>query len=143
MNRTELENYISETFSATGEQLFAKLRVFRHLGSRKWFAVIMDIPRKNLGLSGDGEISVVNLKCDPILIGSFRGEPGIFPAWHMNKAHWLSVSLDGTTSDDSLMFLLDMSYELTKKYSAERLDYKYFKGDCFLKKTIKTLEIVF
>ena len=54
MNRTELENYINETFSATGEQLFAKypsFRVFRHLGSRKWFAVIMDIPRKNLGLS--------------------------------------------------------------------------------------------
>ena len=75
MNRTELENYISETFSTSGEQLFAKypsFRVFRHSGNRKWFAVIMDIPRKNLGLSGDGEISVVNLKCDPILIGSFR-----------------------------------------------------------------------
>ena len=58
---------------------------------------------------------MVNLKCDPILIGSFREEPGVFPAWHMNKAHWLSVALDGTASDDSLMFLLDMSYELTKK----------------------------
>jgi len=33
----------------------------------------------------------------------------------MNKAHWLSVALDGTASDDSLLFLLDMSYELTKK----------------------------
>ena len=54
MNRLDLENYISETFSTTGEQLFAKypsFRVFRHLGNRKWFAVIMDIPRKNLGLS--------------------------------------------------------------------------------------------
>ena len=118
MNRTELENYISETFGTTGEQFFAKypsFRVFRHLGNRKWFAVIMDIPRKSLGLSGDSEISVVNLKCDPILIGSFREEPGVFPAWHMNKAHWLSVALDGTASDDSLLFLLDMSYELTKK----------------------------
>jgi len=118
MNRTGLETYISETFGATGERLFAKypsFRVFRHLGSRKWFAVIMDIPRKNLGLPGDGEISVVNLKCDPILIGSFREESGIFAAWHMNKAHWLSVALDGTASDESLLFLLDMSYELTKK----------------------------
>ena len=118
MNRLDLENYISETFITTGEQLFAKypsFRVFRHLGNRKWFAVIMDIPRKNLGLPGDGEISVVNLKCASILIGSFREESGIFPAWHMNKAHWLSVALDGTASDDSLMFLLDMSYELTKK----------------------------
>ena len=64
MNRLDLENYISETFGTAGEQLFAKypsFRVFRHLGNRKWFAVIMDIPRKNLGLSGDGEISVVEM----------------------------------------------------------------------------------
>ena len=118
MNRLDLENYISEAFDTPGEQLFARypsFRVFRHWGNRKWFAVIMDISRKNLGLSGDGEISVVNLKCDPILLGSFREEVGIFPAWHMNKTHWLSVALDGTASDDTLMFLLDMSYELTKK----------------------------
>lgn len=118
MNRLDLENYISETFSTAGEQLFAKypsFRVFRHWGNRKWFAVIMDIPKKNLGLPDGGTISVVNLKCDSILIGSFREEPGIFPAWHMNKAHWLTVALDGTATDESLLFLLDMSYELTKK----------------------------
>ena len=117
MNRLDLENYISETFSTTGEQLFAKypsFRVFRHLSNRKWFAVIMDIPRKNLGLTGEDEISVVNLKCDTRLIGPFREEPGIFPGWHMNKAHWLSVALDGTVADEQIKFLVDMSYELTK-----------------------------
>ena len=116
MNRLDLENYISETFSTTGEQLFAKypgFRVFRHLSNRKWFAVIMDIPRKNLGLTGEGEISVVNLKCDTRLIGSFRMEPGIFPGWHMNKAHWLTVVLDGSVDEEKIRFLVDMSYELT------------------------------
>ena len=65
--------------------------------------------------SGEGEISVVNLKCDTRLIGSFREEPGIFPGWHMNKAHWLTVALDGTVDDEKIKFLVDMSYELTKK----------------------------
>ena len=86
MNRIELENHISQTFSTVGEQLFARypnFQIFRHLGSKKWFAVVMDIPKKNLGLSDDGMISVVNLKCNTLLIGSFREEPGIFPAWHM------------------------------------------------------------
>ena len=118
MNRKELEKLIFKEYKAKPDfpwDSAPTYAVFRHKENKKWFAVIMDIPRKNLGLSRDGEISVVNLKCDPILIGSFRGEPGIFPAWHMNKAHWLSVALDGTASDDSLMFLLDMSYELTKK----------------------------
>jgi len=117
MNRQELASYLTDTYSITGEHLFAKypnFQVFRHIGNKKWFAVIMDIPRKNLGLAGDGEISVVNLKCDTRLIGTFRLEPGIFPGWHMNKAHWLSVALDGTVEEEKIRFLTDMSYELTK-----------------------------
>ena len=118
MNRSELEAYITETYSAEGEHLFANypsFLVFRHNRNRKWFAVIMDIPRKKLKLPGEGEISVVNLKCDTRLIGSFRMEPGIFPGWHMNKTHWLSVALDGSVEDEKIRFLVEMSYTLTKK----------------------------
>jgi predicted DNA-binding protein (MmcQ/YjbR family) len=117
MTRLELAAYLTDTYSATGENLFARhpsFQVFRHHWNKKWFSVIMDIPRKNLGLTGESEISVVNLKCDTRLIGSFREEPGIFPGWHMNKAHWLSVVLDGTVNDEKIMFLVDISYELTK-----------------------------
>ena len=117
MNRSKLEAYITEIYSTEGEHLFAKypsFLVFQHKENRKWFAVIMDIPRKNLGLTGEGEITVVNLKCDTRLIGSFREEPGIFPGWHMNKAHWLSVALDGMVEDEKIRFWVDMSYELTK-----------------------------
>ena len=56
----------------------------------------------------------MNLKYDTRQIGSFQEEPGIFPGWHMNKAHWLSVALDGTVEDEKIEFLVDMSYELTK-----------------------------
>ena len=118
MNRQELAAYLTETYNTTDEYLFARypnFQVFRHNGKKKWFAVLMDIPRKNLGLEGENEISVVNLKCDTRLIGSFRMEPGIFPGWHMNKAHWLTVALDGTVEDEKIKFLVDMSYELTKR----------------------------
>ena len=118
MNRQELAAYLAETYGSEGEHLFAKypsFLVFRHDGNRKWFAVIMDLPGKNLGLPGEGEISVVNLKCDTRLIGSFREEPGIFPGWHMNKAYWISVALDGMVDDEKIKFLVDMSSGLTKK----------------------------
>lgn len=85
----KMEKYIEKQYGVTGEHLFAKypnFRVFRHGTNRKWFAVFMDIPKEKLGLSG-GQISVVNVKCDPRLIGSFRQQPGIFPAYHMSKAH--------------------------------------------------------
>jgi len=112
-----LYDYIEETYGATGENLFNKypsFRVFRHQSNRKWFAVIMEIPGEKLGLSGGGDIRVVNVKCDPRLIGSFRQTQGIFPAYHMSKAHWLTVALDGTVDEEKIRFLLDMSYDLTK-----------------------------
>ena len=112
-----LLSYIEETHGVVGEYPFAKdaaTCVFRHENNRKWFAVIMEIPREKLGLSGDGDIRVVNVKCDTRLIGSFRQETGIFPAYHMSKAHWLTVALDGTVEEDKLRFLLDMSYDLTR-----------------------------
>ena len=117
MNRTNLESYIEETYGVAGERLFAKdltTCVFRHWSNRKWFAVIMEVPKAKLGLSGDSLIRVVNVKCDPRLIGSFRQETGIFPAYHMSKAHWLTVALDGTVDEDKIRFLLDMSYDLTR-----------------------------
>ena len=111
-----LQSYIEETYGAMGENLFAKypsFRVFRHSSNRKWFAVIMEIPREKLSLSG-GNIQVVNVKCDTRMIGSFRQESGIYPGYHMHKAHWLTVALDGTVAEDKIKFLIDMSYDLTK-----------------------------
>ncbi|MBE6944388.1 MAG: MmcQ/YjbR family DNA-binding protein [Ruminococcaceae bacterium] len=117
MNPEKLERYIEAVYGAAGERLFARdpaTCVFRHQSNRKWFAVIMEIPGEKLGLQNVGSISVVNVKCDPRLIGSFRLEQGIFPAYHMSKAHWLTVALDGTVPEDKLQFLLEMSYDLTK-----------------------------
>ena len=65
MNREELAAYLTDTYGSEGEHLFSKypsFLVFRHNGNRKWFAVIMDIPRKNLGLPGEGQTQVVNLR---------------------------------------------------------------------------------
>ena len=111
------QSYIEDTYAVTGEWLFARdpaTCVFRHGSNRKWFAVIMEIPRCKLGLPGGEAICVMNVKCDPRMIGSFRMEPGFFPAYHMSKTHWLTVALDGTVEVEKVRFLLDISYELTK-----------------------------
>ncbi|WP_316378062.1 MmcQ/YjbR family DNA-binding protein, partial [Enterococcus faecium] len=33
------------------------------------------------------------LKVDPELGGILRGKEGYFPAYHMNKEHWISIDL--------------------------------------------------
>ena len=117
MNREELEAYILNHYSTEPDYPWAdtpRAAVFRHAGHRKWFALVMEVPRDKLGLPGTEKLDIVNFKCDPILISSLRGETGIFPAYHMNKASWITASLDGSVSAETIELLLDVSYELTK-----------------------------
>ena len=83
------------------------------IGGLMYIALIMDVPKNKLGLQGEEVLEVVNFKCDPILIGTLREEPGFFPAYHMSKDSWITVALDGSVSDDKIKMLLDTSYEAT------------------------------
>ena len=117
MNREELEAYILNHYSTEPDYPWAdtpRAAVFRHVANRKWFALLMEVSREKLGLPGTEKLDIVNFKCDPILISSLRGETGIFPAYHMNKASWITVALDGSVSSETIELLLDVSYELTK-----------------------------
>ncbi len=117
MNRAEWETYILETYQAEGDFPWARYpdyEVFRHGSNQKWFALVMEIPREKLGLPGDGNLAVMNLKCGPALVGALRSETGFFPAYHMSKDSWITAALDGTVADDQLKALLDVSYDLTK-----------------------------
>ena len=88
--------------------------MFRHLHHRKWFAVLMNIPAHKLGRENDEEIWVVNVKAKPEEIGSLRMMKGVYPAYHMNKEHWLSLNL--AEIDETLLYeLVDESFCLTFK----------------------------
>lgn len=116
MNREAIKQYIAEIYHVQPYQAWQKYPnywVFRHNRHLKWFALIMDIPKEKLDLDSDEIVDVMNVKCSPEMIGSLRGQAGIYPAYHMNKEHWVSIILDGTVAEDTLLLLLDMSYELT------------------------------
>lgn len=87
--------------------------VLRHSDTKKWFAVIMDVPRDRLGLPGNDLVDILNLKCDPALSGSLRLRPGFLPAYHMHRGNWITILLDGTVDRETLFSLLEMSYDFT------------------------------
>ena len=89
--------------------------VLRHCDTRKWYGIILNVSPKVFGLSGDEKVDVINLKIDPIMMGAFLQEKGIFPAYHMSKTCWISVLLDGSVSEETLSFLIDVSFEHTDK----------------------------
>ena len=87
--------------------------VFRHADNRKWFALSMSVSRRKFGLDSDEMIDVVNLKLPIEMFGSFGKSDGVYPAYHMNKLHWISVLLPDAP-DDVIHFLLNASFEATK-----------------------------
>lgn len=92
--------------------------VLRHKDNRKWYGLIMCIPGEKLGLPQSGMVDILNVKCDSVFAASLQNNPGIFPAYHMNHAEWISILLDGTVNEEQVFNLLDISFSLTA--SAQR-----------------------
>lgn len=86
--------------------------IFRNKLSRKWFGIIMDIPKSKLGFESEETVFVLNVKCDPLMVGELQKEKGFFPAYHMNKDKWISIILDNTVKDETIFYLIKQSYDL-------------------------------
>ena len=117
MTRQELTDYIFDAFSVEADYPFPRddvSCVFRHTDNRKWFGIMMKIPYRTLGMNRDGETDIVNVKCDPVLMGTFRGKSGFRPAYHMNKDKWITILLDGSAGREEITALVDMSFRMTE-----------------------------
>ena len=88
--------------------------VLRHADNRKWYALVMRLSRRKFGFDSNEVIDVVNLKLPTEMFGSFGAEDGVYPAYHMNKLHWISVLLSDAP-DDVMQFLVNVSFEATKQ----------------------------
>ena len=87
--------------------------VFRHTDSHKWYAIVMRVSRRKFGLESDEIVDVVNLKLPTEMFGSFGVSDGVYPAYHMNKLHWVSVLLPDAPTE-VVAFLTNVSFEATK-----------------------------
>ena len=83
--------------------------------NEKWFALVMRIKYRQLGLTGDEEVWVVNMKASQDEIPNLIDKKSIFPAWHMNKKHWITVLLTAATDFNKLCELTQKSWELVSK----------------------------
>ena len=123
MDQAELARYARETWGTEAEHLFSETPetyILRHRENRKWYAVVMSVSRSKLGLEGEDPIFLLDVKCGPLLSGSYLGKPGVVPAWHMNKTHWIGVLLDGSAEEETVRELLEISYRLTAGRRKER-----------------------
>ena len=116
MTKQEFLEYCLDTYGTSPDYPFDDLletAVFRHENNRKWYAIVMRVSRRKFGFDSDKAIDVVNLKLPTEMFGSFGVADGVYPAYHMNKLHWISVILHDAP-DDIVHFLVNVSFEATK-----------------------------
>ena len=52
--------------------------VLRHSDTRKWYGIILNVSPRVFGLLGDEKVDVINLKIDPLMMGSFYRKKEFF-----------------------------------------------------------------
>ena len=116
MTKQQFLEYCLSTYGTSPDYPFDEdfeMAVLRHTDNRKWYAIVMKVSRRKFGFDSDEVIDVVNLKLPTEMFGSFSATDGVYPAYHMNKLHWISVLLPDAP-DDVVQFLVNVSFEATK-----------------------------
>ena len=95
---------VTESFPFGGDALVFKVGATGRPG--KMFAL----------LATESIPTTINLKCDPERAVVLREEhSAVTPGYHMNKAHWNTITLDGSVRMTDVHDWIDHSYELVKK----------------------------
>ena len=75
--------------------------------------LVFKVMNKMFALTDVDLFTFINLKCDPERAIELREKyDSIQPGYHMHKAQWNSVYMDGTIPDNLTKELIDHSYEL-------------------------------
>lgn len=91
--------------------------VLRLPDTRKWFGLIMRVSPDKLGLPNGDDVDIINVKTDPMMLGSMLRKDGFFPAYHMNRAGWMTVLLNGTVPMAEVCAVLTASRMLVMRKS--------------------------
>ena len=122
--REQVLEYVRDAYGTEPEFLwprFPDYAVLRRGDSRKWYGIVMDVPREKLGLPGEGRADILNVKLgDPLLTELLRGRPGYRKSYHMGGRGWVSILLDGTVPIPEVRGWLDRSYGQTAPAQRKR-----------------------
>ena len=130
--RQDIFDYVTGKYGSTIEypwRRYLNYAVFRHEDNKKWYGLLMDVPKKKLGLSGEDIVDILNVKLDdPMFRDILMKQSGILPGYHISRGNWISILLDGTVPLEQIYGLIDVSFMVTaskarKQKNRPPLDY--------------------
>ena len=117
IGRDEIFKYVKKKYNVEEDYPLPTAPTFpvmRHQDTRKWFAIIMDVSKEKLGLTGQQRVDVINVKLsDPLLVDVVTRQDGYFKGYHFNRGNWISILLDGTVPFEDICRWIDESFLVT------------------------------
>ena len=111
----ETISYIERKYGNSPEYLWDdENAAIRRSDNRKWYAVLLKVNSKKLGLELDRTVEVLNIKMSPSDVEKTIDNVRFFPAYHMSKTHWISILLSAFDNTKEITALIDKSYILAK-----------------------------
>ena len=82
----------------------------------KWYALMSNVEYNKLNKTSNiiTKVKILNVKYPTDKILEIIDNKNIFPAYHMNKKHWISIVLDKNIKLETIKELIDISYSLVK-----------------------------
>lgn len=110
-------DYARETYGDELEFLWKKFpdyAVLRRKDNQKWYAAVLKVSRRKLGLDSDEPVEILDLRLHPEEMERTVDHIRYFPGYHMNKKHWITICMDHSIPLEDIFRRIDDSYSLTK-----------------------------
>jgi len=110
----ELIEYVSMQYGRDLEYLWPKFTdnaIWRRADNEKWFGLLMVVNKNKIDHGGDASpVEILGMRCAPDMLDFIVDGKIVFPGWHMNKRHWITIILDGRMKTGQIKKLLDASF---------------------------------
>lgn len=108
-------SYVGNKYGDELEFLWEKFpdcAVWRRKDTKKWYAVLLTVSKRKLGIDSDEIVEIIDLRVEQENINSVIDNKKYFPGYHMNKKHWITVMLDSSAPIEEIYRIIDKSYAL-------------------------------
>ncbi|CAJ1188253.1 hypothetical protein CPR19088_GLDEOEPO_01911 [Companilactobacillus paralimentarius] len=114
----EIIKHVEDTYGDDLEFLWKKFphyAIWRRKDTKKWYGIIMIIPKSKLDFDSDEPITVMDFHDKPDNVASIVDNQKYFTGYHMNKHSWYTIILDNNIKNSEIFDRLQVSYDMAKK----------------------------
>ncbi len=115
--------YVRASYGDELEFLWEKspdVAIWRRKDNRKWYGVIFSVSKRKLGVDSDDIVEIINVRVKPEELDELIDNDRYYIGYHMNKKHWIALSLEDTCDIDEIIARIDDSYALADKRKAHK-----------------------